>query len=54
MATASTISIGAMLTLFGIVLLLLLNINSAVYNLGQELDKVVVFIRDEAPAKRHK
>ncbi|EGY79779.1 putative cell division protein FtsX [Peptoniphilus indolicus ATCC 29427] len=50
MATASTISIGAMLTLFGIVLLLLLNINSAVYNLGQELDKVVVFIRDEAPA----
>lgn len=48
MATASTISIGAMLTLFGIVFLLLLNINSAVYNLGQELDKVVVYIKDDA------
>lgn len=48
MATASTISIGAMLTLFGVVFLLLLNINSAVYNLGQELDKVVVYIKDEA------
>lgn len=50
MAAASTVSIAAMLTLFGIILLLLLNINSAVYNLGQELDKVVVFIEDEAPA----
>lgn len=52
MATASMISIGAMLTLFGVVFLLLININSAVYNLGQELDKVVVYIKDDATTQQ--
>ncbi|RVU55126.1 permease-like cell division protein FtsX [Anaerosphaera multitolerans] len=47
MALASTVSVAAMLTLFGFVFLLILNINSAVYHLGGELDKVVVYLKDD-------
>ncbi|WBW49511.1 permease-like cell division protein FtsX [Peptoniphilus equinus] len=51
MSAASVASIGAMLTLFGVVLLLVLNINNAVYSLGQELDKVVIWIQDGSKAE---
>lgn len=47
MGFASTISIAAMLTLFGFVLLLILNINTSVYQLGLELDKVVIYLKDD-------
>lgn len=47
MALASIISIASMLTLFGMVLLLIININSSVYHLGNELDKVVIYLKDE-------
>lgn len=47
MGFASTISIAAMLTLFGFVLLLILNINTSVYQLGSELDKVVIYLKDD-------
>ncbi|SHH21384.1 cell division transport system permease protein [Anaerosphaera aminiphila DSM 21120] len=50
MALASTVSVAAMLTLFGFVFLLILNINGAVYHLGGELDKVVVYLDDGLPA----
>ncbi|MDO5040833.1 MAG: permease-like cell division protein FtsX [Peptoniphilus sp.] len=46
MSLASVISIAAMLTLFGFVLILMLGINSSVYRLGNELDKVVVYLED--------
>lgn len=47
MGLASTISIAAMLTLFGFVLLLILNINTSVYKLGTELDKVIIYLEDD-------
>ncbi len=46
MSLASIISIAAMLTLFGFVFILMLGINSSVYRLGNELDKVVVYLED--------
>ena len=51
MGLASTISIAAMLTLFGFVLLLVLNINTSVYQLGTELDKVIIYIQDGVEPK---
>lgn len=51
MGFASTISIAAMLTLFGFVLLLVLNINTSVYQLGTELDKVIIYIQDGVEPK---
>ncbi|MBP2025966.1 permease-like cell division protein FtsX [Peptoniphilus stercorisuis] len=47
MGFASIISIAAMLSLFGFVLLLVININTSVYQLGNELDKVVIYLKDE-------
>lgn len=51
MGLASTVSIAAMLTLFGFVLLLILNINTSVHQMGTELDKIVVYIEDDSKAK---
>lgn len=51
MGFASTISIAAMLTLFGFVLLLIVNINTSVYKLGTTLDKVVVYLDDNISPK---
>ena len=51
MGFASTVSIAAMLTLFGFVLLLILNINTSVYHLGSEIDKVVIYFQDNATTK---
>lgn len=48
MSFTSTISIAAMLTLFGIVLLMILNINTVVYQTGEKLDKVVFYFKDSA------
>lgn len=48
MSLTSTISIAAMLTLFGIVLLMVLNINTVVYQTGEKLDKVVFYFKDSA------
>ncbi|WP_138160687.1 permease-like cell division protein FtsX [Peptoniphilus catoniae] len=50
MSLASIISIAAMLTLFGFVFILILGINSTVYRLGNELDKVVVYLEDNVSA----
>lgn len=52
MGFASIISIAAMLSLFGFVLLLITNINSSVYQLGNELDKVVIYLKDDVKAQR--
>ena len=49
MAFTSTISIASMLTLFGIVLLLVLNLNAIVYQTGEKLDKLVFYLNDDAP-----
>lgn len=46
MSLISIVSIGSMLTLFGFVFILVLGINSTVYRLGDELDKVVVYLED--------
>lgn len=51
MSLASIISIAAMLTLFGVVFVLILNINGSVYHLGNELDKVIVYLKDKSSAK---
>ena len=48
MSFTSVISIAAMLTLFGIVMLMILNLNGIVYQTGEKLDKVVFFLKDEA------
>ena len=50
MAFTSTISIAAMLTLLGVVLLLVLNLNAMVYQTGEKLDKLVFYLKDDAPA----
>lgn len=47
MGTASTISITAVLLIFGIVLLLVLNVNKIVFDAGSKLDKVVLYLEDE-------
>ncbi|MGO1581253.1 MAG: permease-like cell division protein FtsX [Peptoniphilaceae bacterium] len=47
MSLASTISITAMLTLFGFVFLIILNINLSVNHLGEEIDKVVIYLKDD-------
>lgn len=51
MGFASTVSIAAMLTLFGFVLLLIVNINTSVYQLGSEIDKVVIYLEDHINSK---
>jgi len=51
MSFTSVISIAAMLTLFGIVMLMILNLNGIVYQTGEKLDKVVFFLKDEADSK---
>lgn len=48
MSFTSIISISAMLTLFGVVMLMILNLNGIVYQTGEKLDKVVFFLKDEA------
>lgn len=48
MSFTSTISIGAMLTLFGIVLLMILNLNTIVHQTGEKLDKVIFYLEDSA------
>ncbi|MET3617242.1 cell division transport system permease protein [Peptoniphilus olsenii] len=50
MSLTSTISIAAMLTLFGVVMLMIVNLNTIVYQTGEKLDKVVFFLKDDAPA----
>ncbi len=50
MSFTSTISIAAMLTLFGVVMLMIINLNTIVYQTGEKLDKVVFFLKDDAPA----
>lgn len=50
MSLISIVSIGSMLTLFGFVFILVLGINSTVYRLGDELDKVVVYLEDNVSA----
>ncbi|WP_308534370.1 permease-like cell division protein FtsX [uncultured Peptoniphilus sp.] len=50
MAFTSTISIASMLTLFGIVFLLVLNLNTIVFQTGEKLDKVIFYLNDDAPA----
>ncbi|MDO5713034.1 MAG: permease-like cell division protein FtsX [Tissierellia bacterium] len=47
MGTASIISITAVLLIFGIVLLMILNVNKIVFDAGTKLDKVVLFLEDE-------
>ncbi|NMW85927.1 ABC transporter permease [Peptoniphilus sp. AGMB00490] len=48
MSFTSIISIAAMLTLFGVVMLMILNLNGIVYQTGEKLDKVVFFLKDDA------
>lgn len=48
MSFTSIISIAAMLTLFGVVMLMIVNLNGFVYQTGEKLDKVVFFLKDEA------
>lgn len=48
MALTSIISISAMLTLFGVVMLMVLNLNGIVFQTGEKLDKVVFFLNDDA------
>lgn len=48
MSFTSVISITAMLTLFGVVMLMVLNLNGVVYQTGEKLDKVVFFLKDDA------
>lgn len=48
MSFTSVISITAMLTLFGIVMLMILNLNGVVFQTGEKLDKVVFFLKDDA------
>ena len=50
MSHISIVSISSMLTLFGFVFILVLGINSTVYRLGNELDKVVVYLEDNVSA----
>lgn len=50
MSLISIVSISSMLTLFGFVFILVLGINSTVYRLGNELDKVVVYLEDNVSA----
>ncbi|MBU5668763.1 permease-like cell division protein FtsX [Peptoniphilus sp. MSJ-1] len=50
MAFTSSVSIAAMLTLFGVVMLMVLNLNGIVHQTGEKLDKVVFFLKDDAPA----
>lgn len=49
MSLTSTISIAAMLTLFGVVMLMIVNLNTIMYQTGEKLDKVVFFLKDDAP-----
>ena len=51
MSFTSVISITAMLTLFGVVILMILNINGVVYQTGEKLDKVVFFLKDDVNPK---
>ncbi|MBS6535548.1 Cell division protein FtsX [Peptoniphilus harei] len=51
MSFTSVISITAMLTLFGVVILMILNINGMVYQTGEKLDKVVFFLKDDVNPK---
>ena len=48
MSFTSIISIAAMLTLFGVVMLMIVNLNGFAYQTGEKLDKVVFFLKDEA------
>lgn len=48
MSFTSIISIAAMLTLFGVVMLMIVNLNGLAYQTGEKLDKVVFFLKDEA------
>ena len=50
MSLISIVSISSMLTLFGFIFILVLGINSTVYRLGNELDKVVVYLEDNVSA----
>jgi cell division transport system permease protein len=50
MSLISVVSITAMLTLFGFIFILVLGINSTVYRMGNELDKVVVYLEDNVSA----
>lgn len=47
MSFTSIISIAAMLTLFGVVMLMIVNLNGLAYQTGEKLDKVVFFLKDE-------
>ncbi|KXO14754.1 permease-like cell division protein FtsX [Peptoniphilus sp. GNH] len=51
MGLASAFSIASMLVLFGLVLLTVLNINSSLFKTNTLVDKVVFFIKEDAPAK---
>ena len=51
MSFTSVISITAMLTLFGVVMLMVLNLNGMVFQTGEKLDKVVFFLKDDAKPK---
>ena len=44
MGLASAVSITAVLLIFGIVLLMLLNVNKMVFDVGNRLDKVVLYL----------
>ena len=47
MAIASTVSIAAMLILFGMVFLSVLNLNSLVYQTTGKIDKVIFYLNDD-------
>ncbi len=47
MGLASAVSITAVLLIFGIVLLMLLNVNKMVFDVGNRLDKVVLYLTDQ-------
>lgn len=52
MAIASTVSIAAMLILFGMVFLSVLNVNSLVYQTTGKIDKVIFYLNDDIKEDR--
>lgn len=54
MGLASVISITAVLLIFGIVMLLVLNVNKIVFDAGSKLDKVVIFLEDSVTEAQRK
>lgn len=52
MAIASTVSIAAMLILFGMVFLSVLNVNSLVYQTTGKIDKVIFYLEDDITEDR--